>query len=107
MKMSRERKLQLLRILRAARVNEPTVLTSKRAEVYRLALSRDLIVPTGQRRGSVLCRLTKAGELELSVLEKDVGEMQEDFAARAVIRRASGDRGGLAEPGELPEGFEG
>jgi hypothetical protein len=103
--MNREQKLQALRILRAARVNEPTTMTAPRKAVYRDLLSRNLVVPSGERRGAVLCRLTKAGEDELRVLTAEVGELQPDYATKTVVRRATGDRG--ADVGDLPEGIEG
>jgi len=94
MKMNRGQKLQALRILRAAKVGEPTVMTGPRQAVYRDLLSRDLVVPSGERRGSVVCRLTRAGETELAVLTAEVGELQPDYAVKAAVRRATGDRGG-------------
>lgn len=103
--MNRNQKVQALRILRAAKVGEPTTMTPKRAAVYRELLSRDLVVPSGERRGAILCRLTKAGETELAVLNAEVGELSQDYAVRTVVRRATGDRGG-EEPGEVVPGFE-
>lgn len=94
-------KLQALRILRAANVKEPTVMTGPRMKVYRDLLSRDLVVPMGERRGSVVCRLTKKGEDELRVLTAEVGDLQPDYATKTVVRRVAGDRDGI-EPDDLP-----
>lgn len=105
-KLTRGQKLQALRILRAAKANEPTIMTGPRKAVYRDLLSRDLVVPSGERRGSILCRLTKAGEVELAVLTAEVGDLQPDYAVKAAVRRATGDRGGMEEPGDLPEGVD-
>jgi len=85
--MSPTDQIKALRLLRYARVGEPTTLTKDRRRVLDMLLRAGHVEVAGSRRSGTLLRLTKDGQRELSILE-EANPGQQDFATSQAVRRA-------------------
>jgi len=76
-----------LRVLRYARLREPLTLTPTRTKVVREMIRRGLVEVVSEVRAILVVGLTKTGELELKILEAQIGSQYPDYATKTKIRR--------------------
>lgn len=76
-----------LRVLRYARSREPLTLTPTRTQVVREMIRRGLVEVVSEARTILVVGLTKAGALELQILEARIGAQYADYAMKTQIRR--------------------